>query len=175
MLPLLLAILFFSCKDSSVNNQIQTSNGIFFEAEIVNYSWGFVYHGTMIDPNGNEYTYNPAKDKIPVLYNYDGYYTNQELQSKYQHAKTLFSKVSFDSLSWSQDLAEKVRTTDYSDTTYGGTDMPLISYSIYIFRPQIAKYQKIILRVEGGYIFYNKSESAIALVGWLKQVASQDK
>ena len=170
IIPALFAILLFSCKDSSVNNQNQNSTGMFFEIENVNYAWGIFYQGIIIDPHGNEYSYNPGKDNVHFLYNSDGYYTDQELQSNNQHAKTYIKNIPCDILNLSHDLATKETTTEYSDTTRVGADMGSIIYSIYIYQAQANKYQKIVLRVEGDATFYNRSESAIALVVWLKQL-----
>jgi hypothetical protein len=168
ILPAILAVVFFSCGDSSVNNQTQNGAGILFEIENVNYAWGFFYQGIMIDQDGGVYSYNPAKDSVHFLYNADEGYTVQELQSKYQHGKTYLKQVTNDSLKWARDAASQVTTNDFSDTTRVGADMGSIIYSVYIYRPQTNKYQKNVLKVEGDATFYNKSESAIALVLWLK-------
>ncbi len=165
-----LMFLLLSCKDSSVNNKNQNAEKYFFETECINYAWGFVYQGTMVDQDGSIYSYNPAKDTGSVLYHDDGYYTEQELRSKYQHAKLYLGKVSEDSLKWSYDLATKVTINNFSDTTGGGVDIGEIEYSVYIYRPQTFKYQKIILRAEGNTIFYNMSESAITLVAWMEKL-----
>jgi hypothetical protein len=161
--------LLLSCKDSGVNNQNQSNDKIIYEVEYVNYSWGFNYHGTMIDQDGSIYSYNPAKDTISVLYHAE-YYTEQELQSKYQHAKTYINKIAEDSLNWSHNLATEVTNNDFSDTSRLGADMGELEYSIYIYRPQMSRYQKIILKVEGDWTFYNKSQYAISLVTWLKKL-----
>jgi hypothetical protein len=166
----ILAFILLSCKDSSVNNQTQNNDKIFFETEYINSAWGFSYHGIMVDQGGDIYSYNPAKDNISLLYHTDGTYTEQELQSKYQHAKTYLRRVAEDSLKWSHDLAAKVAINDFSDTTRVGADMGSLEYSVYIYRPLIAKYQKIIFKAEGDFTFFNKSESAIALVTWLKKL-----
>jgi hypothetical protein len=143
---------------------------MFFETEYINFAWGFAYNGIMVDQDGDIYSYDPAKDTISVLYHTDGYYTEQELQSKHQHAKTYLRRVAEDSLKWNHDLVNKVAINDFSDTTRVGADMGNLEYSVYIYRPLISKYQKIIFRVEGDFTFYNKSENAIALVTWLKKL-----
>jgi len=168
IIPMLLALLLFSCKDSSVNDQIPNGSSIIFEVEYVNYAWGINYQGVMIDKDGKEYSYNPAKDSTPYLYHSDGLYTERELQSKYGHAKTYIKTIHSDSLNWSHNLANQVTTSAYSDTTQEGADMGELTYSVYLFRPQVNQYQQIILKVEGDYAFYNKSQRAITLAAWLK-------
>jgi len=168
IIPLLLTLLLFSCKDSSVNNQTQNNNNIIFETEYINYAWGFSYNGKMIDAEGKEYSYNPAKDSITYLYHADGFYTESELQIKYGHYKTYIKTISSDSLNWSYNLANLVSTTEYSDTIRKGVDAGALTYAVYLYRTQAGKYQKIILKIEGDYEFYNKSQSAVALAAWLK-------
>ena len=170
ILPMLLALLLFSCKDSGVDYNHRNSNNIIFEVEYLNYAWGIAYQGVMIDTDGKEYSYNPAKDSVPPLYNADGFYTDQELRAKYRHHITYIKTFPNDNLTWSRNLAYQVATTDYSDTSYVGADMGAVTYAVYLFRPQVSKYQKIILKVEGDLSFYNKSESAMALAAWLKQL-----
>jgi hypothetical protein len=164
-----LALLLLSCRDSSVNDQSQDDYIVFFETECINFAWGFAYEGVMIEQDGSIYSYNPAKDTASILYNSDGYYAEQELRSKYKHSKTYLGKVPEDTLKWSHDLATKVTINDFSDTTRVGADMGSTEYSVYIYRSQNSRYQKILLRVEGNPAFYNKSESAIALVKWMKK------
>ncbi len=168
IIPVLLALLFFSCKESNVNEQIPNGSSIIFEVEYVNYAWGISYQGVMIDTDGKEYSYNPAKDSVPYLYHDDEFYTDQELQAKYGHVKTYIKTIHNDSLNWSHSLANQV-TTDYSDTFYVGADMGTLTYAVYLYRPQVSKYQKIILNTEGDMAFYNKSQSAVTLAAWLKQ------
>jgi hypothetical protein len=81
IIPALLALFLFSCKDSGVNNPNLSSTGIIFEVEYVNYAWGILYQGVLIESNGNVYSYNPGKENVRYVYNSDGYYTDQELQS----------------------------------------------------------------------------------------------
>ena len=170
IIPVLLALLFISCKDSNVNDQPQNnSNSIIFEVEYLNYAWGISYHGIMIDNEGKEYSYDPTKDTIPYLYHADGIYTEQELQAKYGHVKTYIKTIPTDTLNWSHNLANLITTTDYSDTTRIGIDMGSWTYSVYIFRPEVNKYQQIVLKLEGDSEFYNTSQSAVTLAAWLKQ------
>ncbi len=166
---MILTLLLLSCKDASVNDQSENLDEIVFESEYINYAWGFSYQGKMVQKDGSIFSYNPAKDTIPVLHHADGYYTKQELLSKYQHAKTFLRKIDVDSLHWANDLAIKVTTNDLSDTMRVGADMGSFVYSVYIYRPQNTKYQKIILRTDGDYTFYNKSENAITLVTWMRK------
>ena len=165
-----LAFILLSCKDSSVLEYAPGDNTMVFEMEYVNRAWGFAYHGTMIDQDGGMYSYNPGKDIDSVLYHADGYYSAQELYSKYQHGKTYLRRIPGDTVEWSRDLACRVILNNFSDTLRVGADMGSLNYSVYVYRKEYAKYQKVILKVEGDFVFYNTSESAVALVAWMKNV-----
>ena len=168
MIPVLFALLLISCKDLGEPGQEHAK--ILFENEYINYAWGFNYQGVAVDQEGRLYSYNPAKDSIPELYHADGYYSEQELTEKYQHFKTYLKQINDDTLTWSHGLASAVPANAYSDTTVVGADMGAFIYSVYIYRPQVGKYQKLVLKLEGDFTFYNKSESAKALAAWLKRL-----
>lgn len=169
---LILVILLTSCKDSTVDIVNQSKPEMFFETEFINAAWVPTYQGKMIDQNGRIYFYNPEKNGASVLYHADEYYTERELRAKYQHVKTYIRNISTDSLKWYYELATKVIISDFSDTACGGYDMGSLVYSVYIYKPQIGKYQKIVLSQDGDCTFYNKSENAITLVTLLKKSLS---
>ncbi|MBI5020529.1 MAG: hypothetical protein HZB59_03755 [Ignavibacteriales bacterium] len=169
---MILVILLTSCKDATVDIVNQSQHEMYFEIEFINFAWVPTYQGTMIDQDGRVYSYNPGKSGAPVLYHADGYYTERELWSKYQRAKTYLGNIIKDSLKNRYELAAQVIINDFSDTTCGGTDMGSLEYSVYIYKPQIGKYQKIVLDHDGDCTFYNKSESAINLAAWLKKSLS---
>jgi hypothetical protein len=164
----LFAFVCISCKDSAVNMQDQSQNNTLFEIERVNMAWGWVYQGVSIDQDGNSYAYNVDAESSPILTHADGYYTPEELTAKYQHHRIFLRKVSGDTLKTILYLAQLINAEDFSDTIRVGADMGGTTYSIYHYRSQVAKYQKIQLRVDGDYSFYNKSENAIALANLLK-------
>ncbi len=163
-----LALFLFSCKDTSVN-QNQANTGMIFETEYVNYAWGFVYSGKEIDQDGNVYAYNPGKDSASILYRADGYYSQGDLTTKFSHNKLFVGTVAADSLNWIRNLASGVMMNEYSDTMRVGADMGSVTYSAYLYRASVGKYQRISLRVEGDFAYFNKSESAIALADWMKR------
>jgi len=165
-----IAILIQSCEKNPVDGETQEDGKLLFEIELVNFAWGFAYQGEVIEEDGLVYSYNAAKDTNAVLYHADGFYSQQELAAKYRHARTYLKPIPPDRLLWSHMLAGSVRVGDFSDTTRVGADMGALTYSVYVFRPEISKYQKIELRVDGDYSYYNRSESAQLLVDWLKQL-----
>jgi len=42
--------------------------------------------------------------------------------------------------------------------------MGMISYVVYVYIPARQKYQRIVLRVDGDWSYYNKSENALKLL-----------
>jgi len=83
----------FSCKDSVVNTGSQSLGKIVFESEYVNNAWGFFYRGSYWGEDGKIYTYDLAKANIQWKENHDGFYTEEELISKYHHFDALRSSL----------------------------------------------------------------------------------
>jgi hypothetical protein len=166
----LFAILVLSCQNNLNNNQSDINDEIIFEIEKTNHAWGFVYQGTVINQEGKVYTYNPAKETDSILYNIDNYYSDKELTLKYSYQKTYIKTIQKDSILWANELSKKVEINNYSDTTGNVADMGKLQYSVYIYNKDKLKYQQILLRIEGDFNYYNKSESAVALVAWMKKL-----
>lgn len=163
-------LLCLSCDDTPLNSTGEPGTKIYFEVEYINYAWGYAYRGWMIDSDGGVWSYNPARDRISYLYHPDGYYSEQELQSKYEHAKGFIRNIAYDNLLWNQTLATLVSANDRSDTTQDGYDMGMMYYSVYKYRPFNSQFQKIILQAEGDMVFHSTSMPAVALVKWMKSL-----
>lgn len=168
MVIIAFGLFLFSCKDTSVD-QNQTGLGMIFETEYINFAWGLAYQGKEIDQEGNIYTYDPGKDSASVLFHADGYYSQVELVSKFSHHKLFIGTVAADSLGWIRNLASTITMNEYSDTMRIGADMGSVTFSVYLYRASVGKYQRISLKVEGDVAYFNKSESAIALADWMKR------
>ena len=166
----ILCLAVFSCRDSGIGEAGTAGGKILFEIEQVNYAWGFNYHGRMIGEDGMMYSYNPGKENIPVLFHADGFYTPEELSSKYQHSRNFIRKVGGDSIAENCRLAINVAPAAFSDTAFVGADMGSTLYSAYVYRPLVGKYQKLTLCVDGDVSFYNRSDAAIALTARLKKL-----
>ncbi len=166
----LCGILSLSCRESTVAPPVQTRSNVYFEIELVNFAWGYTYQGKEVGGDGNLYYYNPAKDTVAVLYHPDNLYTEQELQSKYQHGNAYLLPVMPDTLYWARNLANSVTWDHYSDTIGAGADMGSTTYSVYLYRPEQSRYLQVVLRQEGDWIFYNTSPQATQLAGWLKRL-----
>jgi hypothetical protein len=155
-----------SCKDLSSNDEMQDQGHVYFETEYIIYGPVYAYNGTVIDHEGNVFAYDP--DLYPVLYHEDGYYSEDELVTKYAHNRTFIRTMSGDSIRWMRALAISVPMDDYSDTVWAAEAQWTLSYSIFKWNPLVSRYQKVILRLEGSRFFYNKSENAVALVDCMK-------
>jgi hypothetical protein len=169
--PTILILLAFtlsstSCKDSSINTDNQSLGKIVFENEYMNYAWGYVRNGNYVAEDGKVYSYDLGKTNIQVKDSSDGYYFEEELLSKYHHYDTLRLVIPKDTILWAYNLALLVNPNTYSDTSRTGADMGLYTYSIYLYRSEKKKYQKIILNQEGDWHLRNISESAVELTKW---------
>jgi hypothetical protein len=158
-----------SCKDSGVNNRTQSLGNIVLETEFTNAAWGISWFGSYVGENGNVYTYDLAKSNFPMVVHHDGYYTEEELSSKYHHCDTLRKIIPHDTILWCHQRANLVNASSYSDTSRIGADMGALTYSLFLYDSEKMKYRKIVLSVERDSYFYNTSESAIELIKWFKR------
>jgi hypothetical protein len=169
---LLFVVIFnlFSCRDSIISSEIQSLGKIVFESEYINYAWGYSHNGKYAGEDGKIYSYDLTKSNIPWNDNADGYYSEDELNSKYHHFDTLRSVIPNDTIQWCYDLALLVNPNKYSDTASVGADMGFFTFSIYLYQSEKKKYQKIILNQDGDWHLYNSSKSAIELAQWFKRL-----
>ena len=169
-LVLLLAFLALSCNGSGVSPSNQDVGELLLETEFTNWAWGFQCQGKVVFQDGNDYTYNPGKDTMAALHHINEIYTEAELRSKYAHRQIFVRTVRSDTVSLIRKLAAEVTTGEFSDTTQVGADMGSVVYSVYVYRPQSANFERLILKLEGDWTFYNKSQAAIALVGLMRRL-----
>ena len=169
-LVVLFTLLALSCKDSGVSPTDQTFGCVIFETEYINWAWGYQYQGTVVYEDGSLCSYNPGKDSVAVLYRSDGRYTESELSSKYAHRSLFIRTISPDTLLLMRQLASGVKLGDFSDTTRVGADGGALEYSVYLFHAGSAKFQKMVLRVDGDWTFYNRSGAAVALVNLIQRL-----
>ena len=167
---LLFALLAVSCKDTGISPLNVDIGDVFVETEYTNWAWSFQYQGRVVLQDGSVYTYNPGKDTMAVHRHDDELYTEAELQSKYAHRQIFVRIVHSDTISLIRQLAAEVTTNEFSDTTGVGADMGSLVYSVYVHRPESARFERRILKLEGDWTFYNKSQSAMALVSLMKQL-----
>ncbi len=158
------------CSDSSVNSGQPPLGEIVFEAEYLNFAWGVSWNGTYVDVNGNVRTYDRSRDTVMWRDDDNGMFTEEELQRKYQRRDTLRSLIPADSLSRMKQMAQTIDAKTYSDTVSMGADMGTWTTSVYLYRPEIKKYQRIILSQDGDRRFFNTSANAKEISDWLKRI-----
>jgi hypothetical protein len=169
-LVVLLSLLALSCKDDGVSPTDHIPGRMLFEIEYTNWAWGFTYRGTVVFDDGTLYSYNPGMDTATVLCHPDERYTEAELASKYSHHRLFVRTVSRDTLLLMRQLASEVTVSDYSDTTGVGADMGSLLYSVYEYRSDAERFQKKILRLDGDWTFYNRSDAAVSLTSLMRNL-----
>ncbi|HAP37063.1 MAG TPA: hypothetical protein DCQ28_14475 [Bacteroidetes bacterium] len=163
-------ITLFSCRDSIISSETQSLGKIVFESEYINYVWGYSHNGKYAGEDGKVYSYDLAKSNIQWEDNSDGYYSEDELISKYHHFDTLRSEIPNDTIQWAFNLALLVDPNACSDTTRYGADMGSITNSVYLYRAEKKKFQKIVLDQEGDWRWHNTSEGAIELMRLIRRM-----
>jgi hypothetical protein len=162
------AFFLVSCKDDGVSPNPEPSYRYVFEIEYINFAWGYSHHGIYIDSAGRlfQYSYEGSSD----IWHPDstGFYTQEQLASKYSHRNTLMNTLRRDTVNKYFRMIEAAALGTYSDTTATAADMGEFAYIAYKYNPVTKKYQQVVLRVEGDFTFLNQSQSAMTIAGWLK-------
>lgn len=165
-----LTVSVFACRDSIITSDSQALGRIVFESEYINHAWGYSHSGKYSGEDGKIFTYDHAKSNIQWKESSDGFYTEDELISKYHHFDTLRSMIPKDTVLWMYSLAISINPNTYSDTARIGADMGSNTNAIYLYRDDKKKYQRIVLNQEGDWRWRNTSESAIELTQWFRRM-----
>jgi hypothetical protein len=156
-----------ACKDNGVTPIPQPTYRFVFEIEYINYAWGYAHNGIYIDSTGtlHRYSYEGSSD----IWHADstGFYTREQLLSKYKHQDTVIMTINQDTVMKYFAMIDAAALGSYSDTSVVGADMGEFSYIAYKYNPVTKKYQQIVLREDGDWSFYNQSPSAMKIAAWL--------
>ncbi|MFZ4620279.1 MAG: hypothetical protein ACOYNS_06960, partial [Bacteroidota bacterium] len=166
---LILLFVLCGCKNSTVNSGVLPQQEIIFEAEYVNFAWGVTWKGMYVAENGDVHTYDRSGDPVQWVEDEDGFFTKEELLSKYGRRDTLRTRIPADSLLMMKQLTMSIDARSYSDTANVGADMGAWTTTVYIYRSERQQYQRIILSCDGDREFNNVSPNAKNLSGILKR------
>jgi hypothetical protein len=177
---IILLILNIHCKqnltelggDLSIMNQ-----KVIFHFSYDNYAWGHSYYGWYIDNSGNIWRMNKVnhwwEEEMNVIRNENKiiYYDSDTLNQFYEECRdTIIATLNIDSLNYYSNLIKPASYGEYSEPTSGGNDIGSIIYGCLYYDKQMNKYRKIILSVDGDWVFKNLNSQAIKIDIWLKNL-----
>ncbi|MFA5324550.1 MAG: hypothetical protein WCR82_03440 [Bacteroidales bacterium] len=164
---ILVLFLFASCDKFNTSDEKFEQN-VLFQSEYINYAWGYVNSGWIIDSTGNVHVYNLPEswnncDSLGFISDTAINYNISVTDSICMHIdkKDLLDKVS---------LIKRAAKGSYSDPEQEMCDAGIVSYYGYIYNKKTKKYQRILLRQRGDIKIVNESGSAEQLYDWLKSV-----
>ena len=167
-----LIVLLSSCASDSLSPSTGSHESIIYEVEYVNNAWGYAHNGFYVSTAGAVHTYDIARTGQTWKDTSTGYYSAEELYLKFSHRDSLVGYIDRSTLIRVNALVESAKCGTYSDTVCVGADMGARTYNVYSYVPEIQRYQRMTLRLEGDWTFHNTSRSAMDLVEWLNQVIS---
>jgi hypothetical protein len=167
LLLLLLCVLCLSgCKSDS-----QFDKRVYFSADYINYAWGNVHEGWLMDEDGKVSVYsNPAKWNFA---DDKGYLTNNELSANVLSCDSVIFMVGNSTLDHYKAMIPGVAYAKVSDLEWTACDGGTTSYYCYYFDPANGKYKQVILKQFGDYSRENEGQNAKALNDWIASVCKK--
>ena len=140
---------------------------VYFEYHYINFAWGLIDNGWMIDQEGNVRGFDhPENYRWPDS---TGYMSSEDLQYNLTQTDTLLQTVNHKEFKRYTRLIHGAAEGALSDRSRRGADMGSSMLSCYAFDPASGSYQHVLLSLAGDQEQFNQSAEAEELVEWLKE------
>lgn len=158
-------ILFTACEKEYYEGPLDQA--VYFEYHYINFAWGAMDHGWMIDREGNVRGYDHPEDyRWPDS---TGYLSSEDLEYNLSLTDTLLHHINARELEHYTKLISGAAEGSLSDHAYRGADMGSSLLSCYAYDHNTASYKHILLSLSGDLEQSNQSAEAGVLVDWLKE------
>jgi hypothetical protein len=148
----------------------ETVPKVLFEAESVNFAWGYHHQGWYIDGQGNIYRYEFGRNDAVWEPKDPDVLTEAELLKKYEHGRKQAGKIAPDVLAAKSKLISQAAAGKLSTPQRAAFDMGTRSLLAYLYDPFGGTYRKIVLQITGDKTQSNGSLAAQELVKWMESV-----
>jgi hypothetical protein len=149
----------------------QFNKRIYFELSYLNYAWGYVHQGWVIDQDGKVYSFrNPKQWNMP---DEEGYIKHNDLNNNRLYCDSIINTVDSKSLNYFVSLIPSVAYKSVTDKKWTGCDAGVLSYCCYYYDPTKGKYKQIILKESGDYSRENTSQYAEAISNWMSTIQAR--
>jgi hypothetical protein len=172
-----------NCTKNSTEPQIDADKidqKILFHFSYDNYAWGHNYSGWYIDNNGDIWNLKEVNhwwnEEMNVIMkeNRINFYDYDSLNQSYEKCgDTVITKINLDSLCYYYKLINEASEGEYSEPINVGADMGSFIFGCLYYDKQKNKYKKIILGLDGDWMFKNLDSSAIKIDNWLKKINNE--
>ncbi|MBP1640271.1 MAG: hypothetical protein H6Q17_1854 [Bacteroidetes bacterium] len=143
----------------------------YFELSYLNYAWGYVRQGWLIDEDGRVLSFHN-----PKTWNSDedgGYITQDALSNNILYCDSTIRTIPLATLSHYRSLIPSALSGKISDNGWVGCDGGTVSYICYYYDSTKGKYKKVVLKQSGDYSCENVSASAQSIITWMESISKQ--
>jgi hypothetical protein len=172
----------FNGATSRVQNQSSSSlteklkkQKFLFEKSYTNFAWGYQHAGIYVDNQGKVYQYSYGAADKPWSPKQIEAITEQELEEKYSHGKTLLGTIDPQVLFEKYQLIAQASKGRYSRHVQRGADQGSLGTSCYVYNEATGCYKEIDLQVSGDWSYENLSPAARKLANWLDSLKDSFK
>jgi hypothetical protein len=130
-----------------------------FEISYLNFAWGYLHLGLVIDRNGDIWSYD-VSDLDPRFEDpADGIYTQEQLDFKFGHERRYLETIGEDRLARMYFLIEPASEGELSDPVNRGHDAGAMSYLGYLYDEETGLYHRVLFYQGGDFEVENTSEA----------------
>jgi hypothetical protein len=168
VLSLLLILASLSFKGCKKNNVINENQHILFQYDYINYAWGYLHKGFLIDNQGNILTY-----KNPQIWNYpdeDLILTESQLRENLENCLLTGEKISSDELEKYAGYIKNISLSKITALKNVAADAGTGQYICYAYSDTTGTYKGSLIKMEGDFTCENLNFFSKRVSVWLKGI-----
>ncbi len=165
-------ILFIIISLTSCSENLPTfKQKVLFEVHYVNYAWGYVNNGYLIDSLGYARSFNLKENKIN-WHSPDstGYISLSDMNDNLSHCDSVIFHLNPDSLALYVGKIYKASKGQISKPQMVMADAGSIRYSAFIYNEKLHKYKEVLIKEWGDWMITNDSQEAQDIYDWLIRI-----
>ena len=166
---LYLACLVFLMACEKKNDLFPNSNQlILFQAEYVNYAWGYNHNGFLLDSSGNVRPY-----KLPKNWHFpdsEGNISQADMNENIMKLDSVSFTIKKDLLLKYFNMLKGASEGKLSKPVNTMFDFGELTYSGFLYDSETGKYKQVLIRKEGDWTTENNSPEANDIYLWMKNI-----
>lgn len=141
---------------------------VLFEVHYINYAWGYMNYGYLIDSTGYARSFNLRNNTID-WHSPDtaGFISQECMNENVSHCDSVIYRVNSDSLALYVEKIYKASKGQISKPQMVMADAGSIRYSAYIYVENLHKYKEVLIKEWGDWMINNDSPEAQEIYEWL--------
>ena len=167
VLILIITLALFGCKKETIT-VLDPNQKVFFQFDYINYAWGRMHQGWILDSSGNFHTYDEPEnwifpDSTDVI-------TERAMQENLSKTQLGSKVVSTSELKQKIALIVKASKGKISEPENRMADAGILSYNAFIYDAENKEYKVVVLHQWGEWVKVNDAPEANELYEWLKNL-----